>query len=572
MFRLLAGLLAVLLTASYALTLLVGTFISQGVLDARQEWQIIPAGVVGVLALGLLWRMLRTGPTLAAPPQNPLNPDDGGGVRADLRAHAGDLRRVMLGTLLIFALLGLGWGVDFAGDGDQYILTYLQFDEADPPYYSMQVYWLPFTGAVYGVLLQVGGVPLVVLMQLAQALMAGAAVYLLARPWGRLAAWLLVGLWWASVPTQLHFHLIGADGLMVWVIPAWALSLRYALHYQTGRHWLAVGAWVALSTLTRGGNSLLVLSFAGALLAGWRPLPLLRRTLPGVALVALVMGGVVLHNGLRYDYWGTVRGGHSIWFTAVYMPRSYIRLENGPATARLAEHVETYALPAEVYDDVSLEEFLGVGNWRAMDDAMVAVDLGEGWHTEYALLRDVSWEAFQASPGPIITLRAETFLRTMLTKEPLSPTVDLGHAQPTQHEVELVSGTANTFFATRPDDTLADPARLAAQIDDLEAFLRPVRDVPQQPEIMRQVGWFWLRYGISPVLMLLLVPWALLVTGGRGRALLILLAGIALLVVFPASMATIQTRYRMPFDFIFFLWVAVSMQWGLYALQQRLRS
>ncbi|MBZ0309107.1 MAG: hypothetical protein K8I82_23790, partial [Anaerolineae bacterium] len=430
------------------------------------------------------------------------------------------------------------------------------------------LYWLPFTGLFYGGLLSLGGVGLVVVGQFFQAVTTSTAIYLVARPWGRSAAWMMVIFWWADLGYQVYFHMVGADGMMVWLIPFWMLALRYAVQFQRPAFWTAAAVIVCLNTLMRGGNLLLLVSLGGLLLSGaghaaLKTAPLhvrhfIKNLLAAVLPVIVILGGVSLYNGLRYGHYGITRGSNIIWWSTVYYPESYVASENGAATRRFAGYVESILLTHPLYEDITLDEFFAVPSHRFIDDARAIPDLTDGWHTNYAIFREIAWEAFQKHPTEIVLMRTEAFARILLTKEALRMPAGSTAFADTNTETMLIDRPALEFMRSQPDNTLADPQRTAKNDAQLNTFVAPIDRPDGHVGLADWIGWLWVRLGISPLLWGVGVLLALLKSRGRSQWFLLLLLVGMVLVVLPTSMVNMQPRYRIPFDPILILCLVVS--------------
>lgn len=522
--------------------------------------------VIAALAFGMLLRLWRRTPP-RLPPADPLAASATGEVgslsilRKELRQHWSDLRWVLLVTAVLFVFFAWAYGMGFSGDGAAQLIPYLQLDEAEPPYYFLQVYWPPFTAIFYGGLLDVGGVPLAMTGQLLLTLAAGGAFYLAAAPWGRAWAWFAMVLWWANWVHQIYFHLIGADALMVWGFVLWLAALRFALHYQTVGFWLLVGLLAAMNTLIRAGNFVLMAALLGCLLTLRANLRMtLLNVFASAGIFLVVIGGYIAYNGLRYETYTLARSGETLWFTAAYNDKSLIELDNGPATRRFARLVEEHLLVTDVYNGVTLEEFLSTPSSRTMDDSIALIDRTEGWDTNYVLLREVGFEALRAHPIEFFFNNFSNFLRLLVIK-PTLPYVDVGITV-NDETVYLVERTYSSFMTSRPDGALPDAAEVSRIDRELNALTAPVFDQVRRSEVLSPLGKLWLRFGLHPVLMWGIAGLALVWSRGRARLLWLLLVVVIVLVVAPASTVVVQDRYRVPLDSALLFMMVVGLAHG----------
>jgi len=468
----------------------------------------------------------------------------------------------------VFWLGWYAWGVEFAGDGALFLLNYLQLPQATPTYYHLQLYLPPLTGLVYGGALDLGGLPLVISLQWFQALTSAIVIYAILRPFGRFSAWFLFILWLCYFNLQAYYHLVGGDALMTWTIPFWVYSLRLALHYQRPAFYVLLGASVALNALVRSGNMALGLSFVAIFLLGlpWRAA--LGRFALASTILAFVMGVYSLYNGLRYEHFAPTRGGNSIWWSAVFVPESLVRPENGPASRRLAELVATHLLTTDVYAGVTLEAFFTIPSSRTWDDTLGLIDRTEGWDTEYALLREVAIEAIRAYPLEFLRYNGRDVAKMFLSRDPLRGD-DTPVEEPQFVEYEfIVDRPYQGWIYSNPSGQPPDPQALAELDARLQALSAPLYADPLRTEWIRPLGWFWSRFSLHPLVAWLCLPLALWGGRGWGRAYLIGLGlGMAAVVV-PAAVVILQLRYRLPFDLIYLLWVTLAVCTSLRRLTQ----
>ncbi len=577
---------------SYWITLALATF-SDNPLSVTSEL-IFPLTLV--LAFGLFFRLRRE--HLAAIPPDPLRPVSETTwqiLKQDMQAP--DLKWVVGVSALIFWLLWVGWGVEFAGDGASFMVNYLQLNDSDPVYFFQQIYWPPTTGIFYGGLLDLGGLPLVVLGQFWLNLTGAAAIYWMVRPFGRAAAWLMMVLWWTYLSHQVYFHLVGADPLMMWGVTGWLWALRLAMQHQKAGLWLLLGGIIGLNTLIRAGNLLMLVSAAGCVVplienlskltfkdsdaiyrvpteasVGKAHMPSAKISIHPLSMVAKngILAGLgflalalpyMIYNGVRYDEFTLARGGNTLWFTATYLnDTSLVAPENGEASQKLARLVENYLLPTPTYEQITLDQFFTVPSARFWTDAIALIDRTDGWDTEYALLREVGFEAIRQHPTQFLRYRLVTLVRLLVSKDRLFGFFAENEApQNVDAYTTLINRAHAEFLYSQPSGQLPSEAELAAIQAQNEAFIQPIRTHDGNKDWADFLGEIWLRFGLHPLLAWLVLPIALWGYQGRTRWFIIFALLGMLAVVGSTSMVALQLRYRLPFDALLVLILTLGL-------------
>jgi|GEM_PF-6678158 len=542
--------------ASYWVSVLLGTFISANAVSMDTESPIILLGTLMLLIGSLIytqWLPPPTSQTHAPTHQN---------LQAEWRAIRNSLPPVVAISSLVFLFHVVVWGVNYAGDGGSFLIHYLQLNDADPAYYNLQVYWPPLTGLVYGLPLSTGSIWPVVLIQYLLHALATIGIYWAMYPFGRTLQYMVIIFWWFTIPLQQYFHLIGADALMVATIIFWVWSVRIAYTYpQHQRYWLLLGASIGLNALVRGANVLLLVSFAPALLMAIPWSKKIQSGLLTIAGVAFFLIPLVIYNGVRYDVYRTARGSNTILFSASYIPESIVEPSNGDASQKLATLIETNILTTDLYQGVTLEQFLTTPSSRTWDDTLSMVDRVEGWDSEYALLQSVGLEAIQAHPIEFIRINGTETAFLLIGKFPLN---DDG-ATSREPITFVVQGVYSSFLTSHPNNQLPDPNTIQAMQTQLADFSAPINTLNGNAFLQDTLSSQWNRWGWHPVvawITILLVVWQS--SWPERRTWLALLLGtVAITTV--SALVIAQLRYRLPFDTVYIIMLAI----GLHRLIQR---
>ena len=195
------------------------------------------------------------------------------------------------------------------------------------------------------------------------------------------------------------FHELSSDAVFAAAFAGWSLLVVRVLRAPSTRGWAFVGAGVGVLALVRPGNQvLLAVVLLPLLLArSWRA-----RGIGAAAFIVpalILIGGWVVHNGVRYDNYTLARGGNAtVPFFRTFVTDKIVRPSNGPKTEELARAVQRDLLPTEPYRSygITLDEFFTEASPRMQVDLLSLSDRLKGWHSNYRWLRDVGDEAVSA--------------------------------------------------------------------------------------------------------------------------------------------------------------------------------
>ena len=337
-------------------------------------------------------------------------------------------------ALAVYWFEALGWPLAKGRDTWDYLAYYLQLLDADPPLESLQVFRTPVTPLVLGVPLSLGGS--VLLETLLGVLYAASIVAWTATAltFGRLPALLTAFLLLAYPAYATLYHQASSDAIFATGLALWAYGLARALRAPSGGRFAALGAGIAVLILIRPANQVLLPVALVPLLApaAWR-----RRLAWSAACLATAVGvlGVwAVHNAIRYDEPTVARGGRAwVPFLRVFLSDRTISPENGDASRRLADLIESEVLSKEPHDglDVPLDAYLEHGSNYETVRLIALSDRVYGRDENYDVLFDSALEAVREHPGTYLRGVADAFWE-FLTQQPLRE--DVGRREQTAPE------------------------------------------------------------------------------------------------------------------------------------------
>ena len=324
--------------------------------------------------------------------------------RARRRSRRGGSAAVVLFVcgLVGYAIDAIAWPLSPGRDLDEYLLFYLQLFDRDTLLPWSMLFRTPGTPLVVGPLLDLGGGAFA--EPVSAALYAGSIVAwaVAARSWGTRPALAVAAVLLFYPGYAAMFHEFGSELVMAAAFALWALLFTRASVSPTVGRFAAAGAGVALVTLVRPGNIvLLALSLFPLVLPGSRS-DRLRWAGAFAAAAALPLLAWTLHNGLRYDEWGLARGGNAV--IPLYRLLLFDRIagpDDGPASRRLARAVDEHLVTREPYRSygVTTDDVFERATARVHEDLYTLSDETFGWDDDYATLRDAGIEAIRAHPG-----------------------------------------------------------------------------------------------------------------------------------------------------------------------------
>lgn len=360
---------------------------------------------------------------------------------AETRRAAGVVFFVSLAVWWLQALvIPLASGRDLG----TYLGDYVQLFQAHPIDLGYVLGRTPLASLVAGGLLQFAGGAFA--EPVMSVLYAGSIVawFLTARRFGGAAAVATALVLLLYPGYGILFHELSSDPIFAAAFAGWVLLLTHVLFAPSTRGFAFIGAGMGVLVLIRPGNQVLfllvLLPLALRVPARVRAQYALAFVVPALALV----GGWVVHNGLRYHDYTLARGANAtVPFYRVFVTDKLVAASNGPASRELAQAVQHDLLPKQPYRAyrITLHDFFGKASSRMEVDLLTLSDRRKGWYTNYRWLRDVGFEAVKAHP--LAYLRGVVSSTWGLLTQPVyrSPAVGDTAAAPAEANAAIGGGT-----------------------------------------------------------------------------------------------------------------------------------
>jgi hypothetical protein len=396
----------------------------------------------------------------------------------------------------VYAVRAVGWPLVGGRDLDEYVYGYVQFLDWHPLLPWSMLFRTPVTPVVAGVLLDVAGgffAEPVMAVLFASSVVAWSAA---ARAFGPRAALLVAAALLVYPAYGLMFHELSSEPLFAAAFALWALLVTRAAGGPSVRRFVFVGLGVALLSLVRPGN---------AVLLALAPFPLLlpgrsreRAIWSGAFVVAAVLPLVAwaILNGIRFGDYTLARGGNAVVpFYRAFITDRIVSPENGPASRRLAEAVRTRLITRDPYKsyDVTMRKVFSSGSFRIHEDLYLLSDQFFGWNSNYSVLRKAGVEAVRSHPGKYASGVVETVwqqLSKSFFRAPPARASDRAQAVaaaggrdvPAPTEGEPIPAGQNVWIS-RPDNSIRDVWTSATQH---HFVFRDPGERPRFDEIVRE--------------------------------------------------------------------------------------
>jgi len=339
-------------------------------------------------------------------------------------------------ALAVFWFEALGWPMAKGRDTWDYLAYYLQLLDRDPPLSELQLFRTPLTPIVVGLPMQLGGSALLEVvfgLLYAVTILAWSAT---ALTFGRIPALFTAGLLLVYPAFATLYHQASSDAVFATGLALWALLLARTLQRPSGWRFAALGAGMAALVLIRPANQVLLPLALVPLLApvAWRRRIAWSAVCLGAAV--LLLAGWAAHNGVRYGDATVARGGRAwVPFLIVFTGNKTIAPENGSASRRLADLIETRVLAKEPYRrlKVPLDAYLENGSNYETVRLIALSDEVLGRDENYGVLFDSALEAIRKHPGTYVRGVADTFWEFLLQRplrEDIAPREQTAPAPP----------------------------------------------------------------------------------------------------------------------------------------------
>jgi 4-amino-4-deoxy-L-arabinose transferase-like glycosyltransferase len=292
-------------------------------------------------------------------------------------------------------LEAIGWPVVRGRDAWDYLSYFLELPYGDPLFPALMVFRTPVTPIVLGAPLVAGGV---VLLEIVLGVMFAASVVAwsaVAHTCGRVPALVTAVVLLVYPGYATLFHEASSDPVFACGFALWSLLAVRTVRRPSAWRFAAVGAGVGILVLTRPPNIVLLLAVLLPLLARGRWLLRLAWAGAFLAGAAVLLGGWVVNNAVRYDDTTLVRGGSAFALFERLYRAGEIKEENGPASRRLGAAIRRDILSRPAYRKLGLtvDDYLKAGSQYEFVNILQLSDRVFGWGNEYAVLGNAASEA-----------------------------------------------------------------------------------------------------------------------------------------------------------------------------------
>jgi hypothetical protein len=371
--------------------------------------------------------------------------------------------------LAVYTVRAIGWPLVGGRDLDEYLYDYIQLLDRNPLLPWSMLFRTPVPGIVDGAALDVANgffaEPLMAV------LFAGSVVAwaVAARVYSARAALLVAAALLVYPAYGLMFHELSSEVVFCAAFALWALLVVRAAEWPSVRRFVWVGLGVALLTLIRPGNALLIafVVFPLVLPGHWRARAKWAAAFVAAAALPLLAWAVL--NGVRFGDYTLARGGNAIIpFYRAFITDKIVSPDNGPASRKLAQAIQHHLLTRNPYKGygVSLHEVFASGSFRIHEDLYLLSDQVFGWKTNYAIERKAGIEAVEAHPGKYFGDVAHTIWRQLsnsyfrtppsppsATTRTTSSVVRQGKRLPAPTEGQPIPG-GQVVWISRPDNDI----------------------------------------------------------------------------------------------------------------------
>ncbi|MGZ4398866.1 MAG: hypothetical protein ACXVZ1_10690 [Gaiellaceae bacterium] len=304
-------------------------------------------------------------------------------------------------SLVVYAVESLAWPTSGGRDFSSYVDYYAKMWQLHPPFPETMLNRGPVTPVVVGLPLDLGGGYLLALVMACLFAVSVLSWVLVARRFGPLPALLMAAGLLLYPSYAVIFHAASSDAVFATAFALWSLGFVRVARKPSIKAFALLGLGIAVLTLIRPVNELLVLvaAFALVLPLAWRA-----RLVAGAAFVvavALPLLGFAWLNSYRSHDFTVARGGGAVLFYRAFIVDRIVSPDNGPNSRELARVVRRRLLKEEPYRSygITLKRFFSSGSVRMERDAYTLSDQVWGWNSDYSKLQAVALEAIRRHPG-----------------------------------------------------------------------------------------------------------------------------------------------------------------------------
>ena len=275
-----------------------------------------------------------------------------------------------------YALRAIAWPATVGRDLDEYVYAYLQLFDRDVLLPWSLLFRTPVTPLVAGSVLDLAGgffVEPVLAVLYALSIVAWSRAALV---FGRRVALVTAVALLLYHGYALMFHELSSEAMLAAAFCRLRIGPRARCERPTTGRFVLVGLAASVTVLARPGSIVLLVFvlLPLALRGTWRSRLRWSGAFTAAALVPLALW--TLHNGLRFDYWGTRAGATRSSLYRAFITDHIVRADNGPASRRLATAMQRDLLTQGSYRaySVTLDELFRKGSFRVHEDLYLLSD------------------------------------------------------------------------------------------------------------------------------------------------------------------------------------------------------
>ena len=279
--------------------------------------------------------------------------------------------------------------------GRDFITWFLYFRDilrVEPESTLLMLYRTPLTPLFYGAGFQfVGQFGIECVLSVLYGLSAG-AIFLVMRKFGRVAAWLTLLLAALNLWIFNWYNAVGSETLQTVLLCLWFSLAFFAMRSLHVRLWAVLALVVFLMVLNRPANQTFALCGLLPLLipqGTWKRRFLLCGCFVGIYAAAHV--GYASLNSVRFGQFCIAKLGNAhLPFYRLFVQEHVISPDNGPASARLAQFVESRVLSDPVFQEheITRDIFFTYSSQRMFNSLIFALQREGAVDGEFSLAQD----------------------------------------------------------------------------------------------------------------------------------------------------------------------------------------
>lgn len=334
---------------------------------------------------------------------------------------------VFLFAILFHFIIWKAFPLHFGPDGIIFSYYFIDVFNKEPIFPMILTYRTPIAPLFYGFLLKAGGVSLTSIICEIMSLICIPLIYLLAHPWGKIAARISAVFIVILIPFQVLFHQINSDALFGFASIVMFIFFRYLIENKNLKYAIFLGISTAFLVLIRPSGIFAVILIIFLFFVKIKFKHILK--LIGVYALSflILISPFLTYKVIKFNDFSLSRGSNYMEFMRIYtLQEPLFKPENGPYSEKLVKLAEEHLINSDFYKkyDVTLEEFLNHRpNRRFFGDLIVLVDKTQGWDSSYKLLRQVALESIKANSGSYLKNFASDTFKLSIMKQSIQEPV-----------------------------------------------------------------------------------------------------------------------------------------------------